>query len=111
MTLNLQYFASYPKGADGELKARNRLREVTSGQYAPDVICVQEGLASRDVLSPVGFDKVICAGEEGYAQSVYDMVYGDGPTLKMCDPSCHQQLLCNQIYMRKESPWWVLDKG
>lgn len=108
MTLNLQYFASYPKD---EVAARERLRQVTSGPHAPDIICVQEGLASRDVLGPVGFEKCVCAGKLGLAQSVHDMVYGDPPTLRGCDDSIHSELLCNQIYMRRDSSWILLDRG
>ena len=39
MTFNVQYFASYPKDEDA---AGARLREVTEGPDAPDIICVQE---------------------------------------------------------------------
>lgn len=105
MTLNLQYFASYPKDEEA---ARLRLKEVTVGC---DFVGVQEGLASKDVLSPVGFELCICAGKEGIAQPVYDMVYGDAPTLRGCDETVHNELLCNQIYRRKDSPWVVLDSG
>jgi len=84
---------------------------VTGGQTPPDIICVQEGLATRDVLGPVGFDLCVCAGAQNLAQSVNDMVYGDAPTLKNCEQAIHDQLLCNQIYVRKGSPWQVVDKG
>jgi len=105
MTLNFQYFASYPK--DGKA-AHERLKEVTEGC---DIICVQEGLSNKNVLTPVGFELCICAGEEQVAQSVHDMVYGDAATLRTCDPTFHNQLLCNQIYRRQGSSWNVLDKG
>lgn len=105
MTLNLQYFASYPKDEEA---ARARLKEATVGC---DFVCVQEGLASKDVLTPVGFELSICAGKEGIAQPVHDMVYGDAPTLRGCDESVHNELLCNQIYRRQDSPWIVLDSG
>mmetsp|Transcript_8887 Transcript_8887/g.18405 ORF Transcript_8887/g.18405 Transcript_8887/m.18405 type:complete len:354 (-) Transcript_8887:194-1255(-) len=108
MTLNLQYFASYPKDEDA---AKERLRNVTGGSRPPDVICVQEGLASRDALGPVGFELRVCAGQLGLAQSVHDMVYGDPPTLKTCEEAVHSQLLCNQIYVRRDSVWAVADKG
>mmetsp|Transcript_105048 Transcript_105048/g.313822 ORF Transcript_105048/g.313822 Transcript_105048/m.313822 type:complete len:368 (-) Transcript_105048:134-1237(-) len=108
MTLNLQYFASYPKDEDA---ARKRLHEATSGPRPPDIICVQEGLASRDALGPVGFDLRVCAGQLGLAQSVHDMVYGDPPTLLGCEEEVHSDLLCNQIYVRRDSGWTMMDKG
>jgi endonuclease/exonuclease/phosphatase family metal-dependent hydrolase len=108
MTLNLQYFASYPKD---EVAARERLQEVMGGDKPPDVICVQEGLASKDVLSPIGFELKVCAGAQGHAQTVYEMVYGDEPTLRGCHETLHSELLCNQIYMRRESEWTVADHG
>jgi len=111
LTLNLQYFASYPKGQEGEARAHQKLVAETSGEHPPDVICVQEGLAGRDVLTAVGYSLEVCAGKEGIAQSVYDMVYGDGPTLASCDSSTHLMLLCNQIYVRQGSSWAVTDKG
>lgn len=111
MPLNLQYFASYPKGEEGEAAAHRRLLEVTGGDSPPDVICVQEGLASKDVLTPVGFEKTVCAGASGIAQSVYEMVYGDAPTLKTCSDKLHGELLCNQIYMRRGSSWRLVDSG
>lgn len=108
MTLNLQYFASYPK--DEEV-GKKRLSEITTGVYPPDIICVQEGIADRNVLTPVGYDLIVCAGEKKIAQSVYEMVYGDGPTLQMCDTAVHNSLLCNQIYMRSGCGWEILDRG
>lgn len=108
MTLNLQYFSSYP--AD-EVAAEERLREATGGVNPPDVICVQEGLACKDVLRPIGFKKIECSGQDGVAQTVYDMVYGDEATLKACPETSHQELLVNQIYMREDSQWEVIDSG
>eukprot|EP00928_Gymnodinium_smaydae_P001404 TRINITY_DN10520_c0_g1_i3.p1 TRINITY_DN10520_c0_g1~~TRINITY_DN10520_c0_g1_i3.p1 ORF type:complete len:536 (-),score=68.56 TRINITY_DN10520_c0_g1_i3:417-1976(-) len=108
MTLNFQYFASYPSDL---VAARARLSEVLSGHQPPDIICVQEGIASRDVLRDVGFDLCVCAGRDGHAESVYNMVYGDEFTLKGCDASLHNELLCNQLYMRRGSRWEVLGRG
>lgn len=115
LTLNLQYFASYP--AD-KVAAENRLREVLSKEPSPDVICVQEGLASRDVLKPVGYIKTVCAGAadptkntELCAQSVREMVYHDQPTLRACPPELHDELLCNEIYVRHDSSWRVVKSG
>jgi len=108
MTLNLQYFQSYPK--DVKL-AEDRLREVLGGEQPPDFICVQEGLGNRDVLSPLGYELCVCSAQAGPAQSVYDMVYGDEATLGLCDKANHSQLLCNQIYRRKGSSWQVADAG
>mmetsp|Transcript_92711 Transcript_92711/g.239420 ORF Transcript_92711/g.239420 Transcript_92711/m.239420 type:complete len:417 (-) Transcript_92711:154-1404(-) len=112
MTLNLQYFASYPKGSEGEAAAREKLmNEIMKTEHPPDVICVQEGLKGRDCLKQVGFDLTVCAGQLGIAQSVYDMVYGDATTLANCDPETHHMMLCNQIYLRRDSSWVVADKG
>lgn len=108
MTLNLQYFSSYP---DDEEQGRRKLEEATGGPHRPDVICVQEGLASKDVITPVGYRKVVCSAEAGKAQSVREMVYGDPPTLKICKEAYHDELLCNQIYLRFDSEWKVLDQG
>jgi endonuclease/exonuclease/phosphatase family metal-dependent hydrolase len=108
MTLNLQYYSSYPKD---EAAAEQRLKEVLTEGSPPDVICVQEGLASKNILSPLGFELKVCAGAQGIAQSVYEMVYGDAPTLKACDESLHQELLCNQIYIRQGSLWQLEDSG
>mmetsp|Transcript_14410 Transcript_14410/g.37244 ORF Transcript_14410/g.37244 Transcript_14410/m.37244 type:complete len:602 (-) Transcript_14410:87-1892(-) len=108
MTLNLQYFSSYPKDREA---AKDRLAQVLIGPGAPDVICVQEGLSSRNVLDEVGFELCVCSAKEGVAESVHDMVYGDAPTLKACDPTMHSHLLCNQIYMRRGSVWKIIDRG
>jgi len=108
MTLNLQYFSSYPADEDS---ARKRLLEVTGGDSPPDVICVQEGIASKNVLDAVGFDLRVCAGAQKTAQSVHEMVYGDAPTLRSCKEELHQELLCNQIYLRKNSMWSIIDSG
>jgi endonuclease/exonuclease/phosphatase family metal-dependent hydrolase len=108
MTMNLQYFASYPQDEDA---ARRRLLEVTGGDSPPDVICVQEALANKNVLDAVGFRLQICSGAQGVAQSVYDMVYGDAATLRGCKEEFHNELLCNQIYMRRDSKWLVIDSG
>jgi endonuclease/exonuclease/phosphatase family metal-dependent hydrolase len=39
------------------------------------------------------------------------MVYGDQNSLKQCDEYYHQQLLCNQIYVRKDTDWDLVDSG
>mmetsp|Transcript_87707 Transcript_87707/g.168217 ORF Transcript_87707/g.168217 Transcript_87707/m.168217 type:complete len:408 (+) Transcript_87707:98-1321(+) len=108
MTLNLQYFASFPKDAQA---AKARLQEALGGACPPDVICVQEGLEHRDILSELGFELVVCTGRDGVAQSVSDMVYADDQALRGCDPADHQMLLCNQIYVRQELSWSVADCG
>jgi len=105
MTLNLQYFASYPKDEEA---ARGRLAEVTAGV---DVVCVQEGIAGRNVLDLVGYELCVCAGQSKIAQSVHDMVYGDAPTLQLCDASVHDKVLCNQIYLKRGSRWQMVDSG
>lgn len=113
LTLNFQYFASYP--AD-RVAAEKRLREVLSKDPPPDAICVQEGIASRDVLKAVGYTKTVCAGskseaDEACAQSVRDMVYHDQTTLRGCPAEVHDELLCNEIYMRHDSTWTVVKSG
>merc|ERR1740123_1360684 len=108
MTLNFQYFASYPKDLQA---AQEKLSQILSEPSSPDVICVQQGLAGRDVLCESGFKLCVCAARCGFAQSVCDMVYGDVPRLKACDPQIHNELLCNQIYIRAKSDWAILDQG
>lgn len=108
VSLNLQYYASYPEDAAA---ARRKLREVLGGPSPPDVICVQEGLASRDVLREVGFDLAVCAGAQGVAQSVREMVYCDEAALGGCKKDSHDELLCNQFYIRRGSLWQVEDRG
>jgi len=108
MTLNLQYFASYP--ADQE-QALGKLKQALGGPNPPDVICVQEGLASRDVLKDVGFELIICTGALKLAQSVREMVYSDAAALKACPEQYHDELLCNQLYLREGSEWEVEDQG
>jgi len=108
MTLNLQYFASYPGDPQ---KGTDKLREAVGGPNPPDVICVQEGLANRDVLRDIGFELAVCTGQRRLAQSVREMVYSDAAALNACPEESHDQLLCNQIYVRKGSGWEVEDKG
>lgn len=108
MTLNLQYFSSYPKDLAA---AKERLEQVLQGSNPPDVVCVQEGLDTKNVLDEVGFELCVCSAKEKLAESVYEMVYGDAPTLKACDPASHRHLLCNQIYMRRGSEWQISDQG
>lgn len=81
------------------------------GDCKPDVICVQEALEDRDVLGPVGYDLKVCSAKKGMAQTVGEMVYDDAPTLKTCDPVCHEKRLCNQIYLRAGSRWKVVGEG
>lgn len=108
MSLNLQYFASYPTDADAAAK---RLCEATGGPSAPDVICVQEGLCGVDVLDAAGFELCVCAGMFGLAQSVQDMVYHDEVALKACPEANRSKLLCNQIYRRRSSAWQLDTSG
>jgi len=111
MSLNLQYFASFPKD---EAVGIERLREATSGPVPPDVICVQEGIAGRDVLGPLGYDLCVCSGATPVppvAQSVREMVYSDKVTLSACDESVHDRYLTNQIYVRRSSDWQYVAHG
>jgi endonuclease/exonuclease/phosphatase family metal-dependent hydrolase len=72
---------------------------------------VQEGLANQDVLGPVGFDLCVCSSQSGHAQSVYDMVYGDSQALATCPIEFQHVNLCNQVYIRKNSGWKVVERG
>mmetsp|Transcript_69654 Transcript_69654/g.182618 ORF Transcript_69654/g.182618 Transcript_69654/m.182618 type:complete len:421 (-) Transcript_69654:409-1671(-) len=107
-TLNLQYYASFPKD---EAQGVELLREAILDQSQTDVICVQEGVAGRDVLGALGYGLCVCSGERGVAQSVRDMVYSDAVALQACDPAVHDKLLCNQIYLRQGSAWKQIDQG
>lgn len=127
MTLNLQYFSTYPtdrpEDQDRKQKATEKLLQDTGGHNPPDLICVQEGLAGKNVLDAVGFELQVCAGSglkriggtvtrtDPVAQTVHEMVYGDAPTLERCPNEYHKELLCNQIYLRRSSSWQVQDAG
>jgi len=114
MSLNFQYYSSYPADETG---AQQKLRDalcVDRPDQAPDVVAVQEGLASRNVLDALGFDQVICSSQqepERVAQTVREMVYTDPGTLKICPGQLHNELLCNQIYLRRDSRWEVEKEG
>jgi len=110
MSLNMQYYSSYP---EDRAAAREKLQEVTGadGDDAVDVIAVQEGIRSVDVLSELGYEKVVCAGELGVAQTVREMVYSDETALNTCPPELRDELLCNQIYLRTGSDWLVEGRG
>ncbi len=53
MSLNLQYYASYP--TDEEAAREKLMQVIHEGAMPPDVICVQEGIASKDVLASTGY--------------------------------------------------------
>jgi len=108
MTLNLQYFASYPEDLEA---AAHKLRNALGGPNPPNVVCVQEGLACRDILRELGFKLVVCAGASGVAQSVREMVYHDGAALQACKGDIADRLLCNQLYVRTNSDWAVDEGG
>jgi len=107
MSLNLQYFSSYP---EDKAAARQRLRKVVGvdTECAVDVIAVQEGIKSIDVFDELGYEKVACAGSAGVAQSVRQMVYDDQAALGGCPEALRDEVLCNQIYVQRGSDWQVL---
>lgn len=118
MSLNMQYFSSYPSDAEAGAK---RLREVT-GQTKlppPDVICVQEGLEGRDeIVTHTGYRRIVSSADpagspsgEPQAQSVRDMVYGDLAALRAIPETAHDKLLVNEIYIRDGCDWEVVNRG
>jgi len=111
MTLNFQYFSSYPENADAGQEALRQALCVDDRQTAADVIAVQEGVADIDVLHAVGYDLVICSGKEGKAQSVREMVYSDHAALQACPERLHDRVLCNQLYLRRGSRWGIEESG
>ena len=108
MTVNMQFYASFPTDAQ---KGKQSLQERFGQTHRPDVICMQEGLTGTDVLKDLGYDLVICAGTQGVAQSVGEMMYHDQEALKFCRKDQSHKLLCNQVYIRKDSQWKVEDFG
>jgi len=111
MTLNLQYFSSYPADGKAAQEALRRATCIGDDEKAADVIAVQEGVADIDVLDAVGYALVACSGNVGKAQSVREMVYSDSVTLKACPEQLRDRLLCNQLYLRKGSGWSLEDSG
>eukprot|EP00747_Dinoflagellata_sp_TGD_P130143 gnl/TRDRNA2_/TRDRNA2_174789_c2_seq10.p1 gnl/TRDRNA2_/TRDRNA2_174789_c2~~gnl/TRDRNA2_/TRDRNA2_174789_c2_seq10.p1 ORF type:complete len:291 (-),score=30.58 gnl/TRDRNA2_/TRDRNA2_174789_c2_seq10:868-1740(-) len=116
MTLNLQYFASYPQDAD---VGRRVLQDLVNEVPRPDIICVQEGLAGRQVLTEVGYRRIIGSDEEVpdstgkprvLAQSIGDMVYWHQATLKNISESDARKLLINELYIRDDCVDWEVQE-
>lgn len=110
MSLNLQYYSSYP----GEKKGRERLQEIasdTSEGGAPDIICVQEGLEGRNEITPaLGYRRLVSSS--GLAQSVAEMVYDDPAALNAVQEEARSKLLVNELYIKeKGSEWEALAYG
>jgi len=107
LTLNMQYFASWPK--DRHEDAIKRLGSVLQQDPSPHVICVQEGLFGTDVFSKLGYDLVVSSGHgDGTSQSVHDMVYGNTEAIKSLDESTRRAKLTNEIYVRHGCVRWEL---
>jgi len=95
MTINVENYKSFP--ADEAAGAR-RLHEVTQLQRVqPDIICVQEGREDED--DHLGH---LCDAF-GYAK-LQSSAWGRLPL----DPS---SLISNQIFVRRDCPWEVIDRG
>lgn len=98
LTMNLQYFASWPRNADA---AWRELCTVTSVP-PPDVICVQEGLHDGpNVLSEVGYRRV--TSSHSCAQPLREMLYSDAEQLKGVDEATRDRLLVNELYVRVDA--------
>ena len=108
MTVNMQFYASFPTDPQ---KGKQILQERFGQTHRPDVICMQEGLTGMEVLKDLGYKLVICAGTQGVAQSVDEMMYHDQEALHLCRKDQSHKLLCNQMYISKDSQWKVKDCG
>jgi len=107
MTMNLQYYASYPK--DQEL-ARRELRKIVDTKPLPDVICVQEGIQDINVLSQVGYSLLVSSSE--CAQPLHQMHYNDPDLLASTPEELVERLLVNELYVRVDgSEWEAVDTG
>jgi len=111
MTMNLQHFASWPRDPDAGYHELCRITEV---HPPPDIICVQEGLAGRGVLSELGYQ--LLASSQSNAQPLRDALYKDASSLQAVREGHHSCLLVNELYMRVQtsaSPleWEVVDEG
>lgn len=110
MTLNFQYFAQYPKQESEGLRRIQEITSQTEDGPPPDIICVQEGLATRNVLRDAGYDLLVSSSCT--AQSVREMVYEDEQALQMIDADSSKALLTNEMFMRRAGiSWEVIDKG
>mmetsp|Transcript_22225 Transcript_22225/g.41381 ORF Transcript_22225/g.41381 Transcript_22225/m.41381 type:complete len:613 (+) Transcript_22225:55-1893(+) len=109
MTLNFQYFSSYPKNENIGLE---RLSEVIGRRQDanyPDIICVQEGLQGREPLGQLGYQRLISSEETGDAQSVHEMVYGDKGTLSLIPEEDHKKLLTNELWISRAQCKWEVE--
>lgn len=109
MTLNFQYFAGYPEDEDAGLARIREITAETEGGPPPDIICVQEGLDGKDVLTPAGYDLLVSSKD--HAQPVEEMVYHHQQTLANIDEQKAKALLTNELFVRRGSSWEVADSG
>lgn len=107
MTLNLHHLLSFPSD---ERLGRTRLREITSALPPPDVVCVQEGLEGSDLLSQIGYTKLISSAVK--AQPVREMLYGHPGAVAAVPASPREKLSVNELYIRAQgTEWEVVETG
>ena len=108
MTVNMQFKPSF---LNDPHKGTENLQKIIGQTQLPDIICIQEGMPDMDVWQNLKYKLVICAGTQGVAQSVAEMTYHKQEALKCYKKDQSHKLLCNQVYLRKDSQWEVKDFG
>ena len=108
MSVNIQFCASFPTD---QQKRKQSLQERFGQTHLPDVICMQKGMVGMEEMKDMGYQLVICAGTQGVAQSVDEMIYHDQEALETCRRDQSHKPLCNQVYMRTDSKWKVEASG
>jgi hypothetical protein len=111
MTMNMHHFASWPKDPDAGYYELCRITEVSP---PPDIICVQEGIVGRDVLSELGYQLLVSS--ESCSQPLREALYQDANALRAARDAHHNRLVVNELYVRVESSsnpleWEVVDQG
>lgn len=100
--INLRHASCSPVGGE---RGRAALAELTSRAGTPDVICVQEGLEGFDLLSQVGYARVMSSAVK--AQPLREALYGEAPPA-----AAAEQLLVNELYLRAGGgEWEVVETG
>ncbi|CAE8609345.1 unnamed protein product [Polarella glacialis] len=107
VTMNLRRYSAYPRNP--EVGCRELVRIFGSGAHMPDVLCVQEGFEGTDVLAAVGYKRV--SSSVLRSQALQDSVYGHRAELEAVNSSAHGRLLVNELYVRTDSAWEVIDSG
>jgi len=107
MTMNLQHYTAYSKQPELALQ---ELRKVVETKPVPDIICVQEGIQSINILDEVGYRLLASSGE--CAQPLRQMLYNDPKLLASLPEELIDQFLVNEVYVRVEgADWEALDIG